>query len=335
MHGVKRYNHSRELLEQKRQQDKQRIVNYRALTAQTLDARDAQIYTAQSLELTTSLLSTNPEFNTVWNYRRDILEALHPGARPSSEAFPEDELEFTMAQLKRFPKVYWIWNHRVWVLMHFCRDNAAVWRRELAIVDKLLSMDARNYHGWHYRRQVVAQIERIEQRSLDRSELEYVTQVINRNISNYSAWHQRVQLVTRLFQFKELPAEEMHTLLRGEVDYITNALYTDADDQSVWFYIKWFITNDVVKTTLPSDEYAKMLRGLRDNVILINEDDVEFSGSDNNWCLKMLIVIEGALKDAGVESDAEYSKVAAEYLNKLITADPDRKNRYKHLLGSE
>mgnify|MGYP003365598050 FL=1 len=326
MHGVKRYNHSRELLEQKRQQDKQRISDYCTLTKQTLVARDNNVYSTETLELTQKLLSTNPEFNTVWNYRRDILASLHS---QGETAFTEDELAFTMTQLKRFPKVYWIWNHRVWVLTQFCHNDSSVWQRELAIVDKLLGMDARNYHGWHYRREVVGQIELIEKRSMDKTELEYVTQVINRDISNYSAWHQRVQLVTRL------SAQDLHSLLSTEIDYITNALYTDADDQSVWFYIKWFITNDAVRGALTQEEYTQMLRGLRENVLLINTDDREFSGSDNTWCLKMLIVIERALRDAGDESPQQCDDLAAQYLDKLISADPDRKNRYKHLLGRE
>jgi len=74
----------------------------------------------------------------------------------------------------------------------------------------------------------------------------------------------------------------------------------------------------------------KMLGEMKENIILINNDDLEFSGKENNWCLKMLIVIEGALKSTGHAVETDHTK---EYLNKLIDLDPQRKNRYLYLLS--
>lgn len=308
-------------------QDQLKIKTYNKLVDETLTIRDNKIFTSESLQLTSKVLELNPEFNTVWNYRRDIILQLQDTAPPE---FWENELQFTMEKLKRFPKVYWIWNHRIWVLNNYSQASTKIWIRELSIVDKLLSMDARNYHGWHYRRLIVKNLETLKNQLMDKEELGYVTTVINKNISNYSAWHQRVQLITNLFKEHELNKKEMKKMVLDEISYITNAIYTDADDQSVWFYTNWFIENDIVRLVLTNEEYMKMLGEMKENIILINNDDLEFSGKENNWCLKMLIVIEGALKSTGHAVETDHTK---EYLNKLIDLDPQRKNRYLYLLS--
>ncbi|EJT42697.1 BET4-like protein [Saccharomyces kudriavzevii IFO 1802] len=231
-----------------------------------------------------------------------------------------------MLQLKKYPKVYWIWNHRLWVLEHYPTDLPKIWQTELAVVNKLLEQDARNYHGWHYRRIVVGKIENITNKSLDKEEFEYTTNKINNNISNYSAWHQRVQIVSRMFQKGEIGNQRKY--IQTEISYIINAIFTDAEDQSVWFYIKWFIKNDTVFKTLGKREYVQMLRDLRENIVLINNDEIDFSGKQNIWCLKILLVLESILKEN--ESLTESNSEA--YLTQLIDTDPLRKKRYLHLL---
>ncbi|CAI4043758.1 Rab geranylgeranyltransferase BET4 SKDI_10G1830 [Saccharomyces kudriavzevii IFO 1802] len=323
MHGIKRKEWTKELLRQKRVQDERKIHEYRHLTEDVLNLRDEQIYSTGAFEKTSALLEKNPEFNAIWNYRRDITSNL------SSEleiSFWNKELAFVMLQLKKYPKVYWIWNHRLWVLEHYPTDLPKIWQTELAVVNKLLEQDARNYHGWHYRRIVVGKIENITNKSLDKEEFEYTTNKINNNISNYSAWHQRVQIVSRMFQKGEIGNQRKY--IQTEISYIINAIFTDAEDQSVWFYIKWFIKNDTVFKTLGKREYVQMLRDLRENIVLINNDEIDFSGKQNIWCLKILLVLESILKEN--ESLTESNSEA--YLTQLIDTDPLRKKRYLHLL---
>lgn len=293
------------------------------MTGDVLSLRDEYIYSTEALKKTSLLLEKNPEFNAIWNYRRDIITNL---ASELETSFWDKELIFVMVQLKSYPKVYWIWNHRLWVLEHYPGDSPKVWQTELAVVNKLLEQDARNYHGWHYRRIVVGNIERITNKSLDKQELEYTTTKINNNISNYSAWHQRVQIISRMFLKGEI--KEQKEYIQAEISYIINAIFTDAEDQSVWFYIKWFIKNDIVCKTLDKEEYLQMIENLRENVLLINNDEIEFSGKQNIWCLKILLVIEDILE----ENKALKEKNSKEYLHQLINADPLRKNRYLHLL---
>lgn len=278
--------------------------------------RDDNNYSIEAMELTTKVLDLNPEFNTAWNYRRDIITNID---RLTDEKFWQDELRFTMIQLKRFPKVYWIWNHRVWILKNIPMNQLKMWQGELVIVNALLEMDVRNFHGWHYRRIVVSNIEKLTKSSLNKSEFEYVTSKINKNISNYSAWHQRVQLITDMLSNDQIV--DKNEFMNKEIDYITNAIFTDAEDQSVWFYIMWMIKFPIVKELLGKDGYLKFLKELRENAEIINTDELEFSGKDNIWCLKTILEIDLIQNSFNNLIDKSACKKC---LEKLMKLDPLR-----------
>ena len=162
---------------------------------------------------------------------------------------------------------------------------------------------------------------------MDEEEFQYVTQKINEDISNYSAWHQRALLLMRLASREDIDTGAKTELIRNEVNYITNAMFTDADDQSVWFYIKWFLRNGDILEFFSRDDYVKMLDDLVENIRMINNDELEFSGKDNNWCLKALNIIEGIQLKLGLHIE-RHSK---EYLAKLEGEDPYRKEMYEYL----
>ena len=105
MHGIKRKQWTKELLRQKRVQDEKKIYDYRSLTENVLNMRDEKIYSIEALKKTSELLEKNPEFNAIWNYRRDIIASL---ASELEIPFWDKELVFVMMLLKDYPKVYWI-----------------------------------------------------------------------------------------------------------------------------------------------------------------------------------------------------------------------------------
>lgn len=324
-HGVKRKQWTKELLRQKRKEDKKKIETYRALVEQMFQLRDNSNYSLEAMQLTTKVLDINPEFNTVWNYRRDIITNM---GKLVDEKFWQDELKFTMIQLKKFPKVYWIWNHRVWILNNIPTNQLIMWQGELVAVNALLEMDARNFHGWHYRRIVTSNIERLTKNSLNKQEFEYVTAKINKNISNYSAWHQRVQLITSMLSNDQIINK--YDFINKEIEYITNAIFTDAEDQSVWFYTMWIIKFPVIKELLGQDGYLKFLKELRESAEIINMDELEFSGKDNIWCLKIILEIDVIQNSLGCVTD---KSVCKDNLEKLIKFDPFRQHRYRYLLS--
>lgn len=140
---MKRQHFTEEIKKQREARDVKRIKHYRALQDKVLNLKNEKTYTADSFKLTTELLQLNPEFYTVWNYRRDIISNHFTKELNAEELIKlfDQELGFIMLRLKDFPKVYWIWGHRVWTLENHPKVN---WEAELAIVSKLLTMDSRN-----------------------------------------------------------------------------------------------------------------------------------------------------------------------------------------------
>lgn len=167
------------------------------------------------------LLKWNPEYYTIWNHRRLILrdhfehastQGWDGGANHNHEAvinLISDELAFLMPLLRKYPKCYWIWNYRLWILEDSTRRLSVLearrfWQQELALAGKMLSIDSRNFHGWGYRRIVVSFLESIELQvegstsDMTETEFEYTTKMVNSNLSNFSAWHNRSKLIPRL-----------------------------------------------------------------------------------------------------------------------------------------
>lgn len=177
--------------------------------------------TPETLELTSKLLKWDPEYYTIWNHRRLILRhqfeqiksrSPDDASSPKSEALVNlisNDLAFLIPLLRKFPKCYWIWNYRLWLLQEStyllpATEARRFWQQELALAGKMLSLDSRNFHGWGYRRTVVSALESIALKSEGsttstiESEFEYTTKMINSNLSNFSAWHNRSKLIPRL-----------------------------------------------------------------------------------------------------------------------------------------
>ncbi len=125
-----------------------------------------------------------------------------------------DELSFLLPLMRKYPKCYWIWNYRLWLLEQstsYLPISARwqLWQQELALAGKMLSLDSRNFHGWGYRRTVVKALESPELQTdgsastLTEQEFDYTTKMINTNLSNFSAWHTRSKLIPKLLIEKQ------------------------------------------------------------------------------------------------------------------------------------
>ena len=175
-------------------------------------------FSPELLQETAELLSRNPEYYTIWNYRRRIYAAEFASLTrqvQTKELSKKErhgqvlqilqlDLQFLFPLLLKFPKCYWIWNHRLWLLEQaslLLPTSMArpIWEDELGLVGKMLGRDSRNFHGWRYRRIVVANLESstLDGSSMAKSELDYTTKMIRQNLSNFSAWHNRTKLIAR------------------------------------------------------------------------------------------------------------------------------------------
>uniref|UniRef100_I3J433 Geranylgeranyl transferase type-2 subunit alpha n=1 Tax=Oreochromis niloticus TaxID=8128 RepID=I3J433_ORENI len=214
--------------EEKRKEREKKLKIYVAARDACFSKRNEGIWDDEALQLTQQLLSSNPDFATLWNYRREILLHLE-----TVKLIYEAELSFTESCLKVNPKSYGSWHHRGWVSARLPRPD---WARELTLCDRCLSLDDRNFHCWDYRRMVV----KMSGVPVDQ-ELAFTDRLIGSNFSNYSSWHYRSTLLPLLHP--ESPDPPPHLLLKpipiGSL--VQNAFFTDPNDQSAWFYYRWLL----------------------------------------------------------------------------------------------
>nr|GAT59587.1 Rab geranylgeranyltransferase [Mycena chlorophos] len=324
MHGVKRVKHTPEQLAAKKVKEQAKIAEYVALSDEVLAKKAANDWSPEAFELTTRMLQINPEFYTVWNYRRNILlKGIFPVSSPAEiNDRLTDDLNMTTAALKIHPKVYWIWNHRRWCLENVpdgpSPDDVNGWRkknwdREMFVVDKMLDADSRNFHAWSYRRYVLAgmPVSRPET-----AELAYTKRKIEANFSNFSAWHQRTKLLASLWASGKLDYAKSK---EDEFELVRDAMYTDPNDQSVWIYHRWLMGE--------GDDARVLEREIGIVQELLDEQP------DSKWCMESLVYYKRMqLRKHAEAVDAErLTEECRHLLRELVLLDPARRARYEEI----
>lgn len=254
----------------------------------------------------------------------------------------------------------------MWCLQELATSNEANWAFELGIVSKLLELDARNYHGWQYRRFVVESMEDSKRQNASNEdeyatellditfkEYQYTTAKINNNISNFSAWHNRSKVIPKLYklwklhgqnsdQYRELVTtfQSPYAILIHELELIKTGMYMDADDTSIWLYLQWLLTDQLFVDDLSKredgDDGKKSFRSILEEELSIIEElnelekDDHPENKDHVWCLKSIIVIKKLITKELVDKEQQL-KVELEIkeaFEKLIELDLIRKGRY-------
>jgi geranylgeranyl transferase type-2 subunit alpha len=364
------------------------------------------------LQLTSKLLSQNPEHYTIWNVRRRLLvnglfsKASDPPSRlnlssgisltstsnsessnltnstlaqeqaadqkspnpPSSGKndstleLINNDLDFLVPLLRQYPKCYWIWNYRIWLLQQAnARLEVGVarrlWQEDLGLVTMMLVKDNRNFHGWNYRRIVVTQLESstLKGSSMVESEFSYTTNMICISLSNFSAWHNRSKLIPRLLSERMADDTTRRKFLDDgmaspcdtfiphinhciiEFEIMTNALWTDSKDQSLWFYYQFLMTAVINQTDdksivpgLSREERVDIIRRQLDELKEMLDD-----AEEPKWIYVALLQYSVALY--GMEErhpTINESRQLGEILVKLHAIDPMRSGRWTDLENS-
>ncbi|XP_042700873.2 geranylgeranyl transferase type-2 subunit alpha isoform X1 [Chrysemys picta bellii] len=234
MHGRLKVKTTEEQAEAKRLEREKKLRQYVAATTAIFEKRKTGQLDKEALELTNQILGVNPDFATLWNFRREILLRLEPEGSPEEmQLLCRGELSFLESCLRVNPKSYGTWHHRCWVMEHIPHPD---WARELELCAKFLEIDERNFHCWDYRRFVV---QRAQVSAAD--ELHFTDRLITRNFSNYSSWHYRSRLLPRLHPDPRQPGRPTEAVLLKELELVQNAFFTDPNDQSAWFYHRWLL----------------------------------------------------------------------------------------------
>lgn len=254
MHGRVKLKSTAQQEEEKRKEREKKLKIYVAARDAIFTKRMEGVLDDEALQLTQQLLSSNPDFATLWNYRREILLHLETVREEDDvQKTYEAELLFLESCLKVNPKSYGSWHHRGWVSARLPRPD---WARELGLCDRCLSLDDRNFHCWDYRRMVV----KMSGVPVDQ-ELQFTDRLIGSNFSNYSSWHYRSTLLPLLHPESPDPPSPCHQpshsspppspqthshrvceeQLLKEYELVQNAFFTDPNDQSAWFYYRWLL----------------------------------------------------------------------------------------------
>ncbi|XP_030660017.1 geranylgeranyl transferase type-2 subunit alpha isoform X2 [Nomascus leucogenys] len=280
MHGRLKVKTSEEQAEAKRLEREQKLKLYQSATQAVFQKRQAGELDESVLELTSQILGANPDFATLWNCRREVLQQLETQKSPEElAALVKAELGFLESCLRVNPKSYGTWHHRCWLLGRLPEPN---WTRELELCARFLEVDERNFHCWDYRRFVATQAA-----VPPAEELAFTDSLITRNFSNYSSWHYRSCLLPQLHPQPDsgpqgrLPED----VLLKELELVQNAFFTDPNDQSAWFYHRWLLgradPQDALRCLHVSRDEAcltvsfsrPLLVGSRTEILLLMVDD--------------------------------------------------------------
>ena len=252
MHGRKRIPKDVVPNEKEVKKKRAKMKAYTKLSTVLLAKRQKGDKSLKTLELTAKMVVVNPDFYTIWGYRREILAHHYNNFMVTSskngddssemgiKAVTEDSLknmyltELSLTEnalLKRNPKSYYAWHHRKWVLANGGLENL---EKELLLTEQFLEADERNFHCWNYRRCVLSQLEQMSDAEKRNKEVAFTTKLIQRNFSNYSAWHERSKML-----------ELSMTNIEKELKTVDTAIFTEPDDQTAWIYHRWLIAQAV------------------------------------------------------------------------------------------
>lgn len=349
-HNVARTNRVR--TEEQRLQEIEKINKYRGLEDQIRSQAASGSYNLELYNHTTKLLRLNPEYYTVWNIRRRCLLSCLLSTTGQSESDTQDltsdaknqqsdgdvlqsEIAYTMPLLMEFPKCYWIWNFRQWLLSQAILRlplpaARKIWETELGLVSKMLNKDQRNYHAWGYRRFVVAKLEssELDGKSMAEDEFAYTTAMIRQNLSNFSAWHNRSLLIPKVLEQRGSDDKARSTFLAQELDLVRDGLNVGPEDQSLWYYHQFLVSQIVgdgngqsIAPALTVDEKITYLKREIEEVTDLSEDY-----DDIKWIYEALLEYTLALNRLENSDGAGNLQT---WLTKLRTLDPMRMGRWK------
>lgn len=271
----------------------------------------------------------------------------YPSAASDAAAI-KSELAFTIPLLLEFPKCYWIWGYRSFLLSAASSLLPATqarnfWTAELALDSKMLSKDRRNFHAWSYRCVIVSALESaaLGGTSMTEQEFAYTTRMIHDDLSNFSAWHNRSKLARRLLDERDAGDAARRSFLEKELELAREGLNVGPEDQSLWYYHQ-FLMDQITESKPPSLCIAPNL-GTEERAALVRKELEEINElvedyADVKLVYEALLEYSLALKSlqsGGSQGDADgINDDLLGWLEKLRELDPMRRGRWDDIQKS-
>lgn len=105
---------------------------YNRLSAAVLEMRKVAVDRQSALDLTGKMIAMNPDFYSLWNFRREMLCPAVDLRLEVGEA--SRELTLSTEAIKKNPKSYCAWYHRLWIASKCSVD----FERELKLCEEFL-----------------------------------------------------------------------------------------------------------------------------------------------------------------------------------------------------
>jgi geranylgeranyl transferase type-2 subunit alpha len=202
----------------------------------------------------------------------------------------------------------------------------------------MLTRDERNFHGWGYRRHVVAQLEMLippGQLSLVEQEFAYTSKMIKAKLQNFSALHYRSKLIPRLLNERKASGEVRRALLESELDSMQEALI-DPFNQSAWFYHQYLMSTlapncpkeDAIVLDLTVSDRLHYYEQELERIVEITEDF-----DDCKWVYEALLQYSVDYSELKGSSHSNQDELRG-WLDILQRLDPMRTGRWRELRAS-
>jgi len=269
------------------------------------------------------MLKRQPDFHTIWNYRREILNTLLKDAnKEKRKAYLKDEFEIVSYGLRnKNPKSYSLWHHRRWIVSKYTSEESneghEILKQELKLCTTFLKHDERNFHCWNYRGFLVSSLG-----MSDEDNLKFTKEKVLENFSNYSALHRRMRLFSKRSEETKDDEEKLREFLSSEIEMIKHSIFTEPDDQSPWLYLRWMM--ELARKRLKPEAVDKEIRSIVECCRAICEEEK----TEMKWPLLTELHLRRMLSDI----DDDDSSRTREILKVLCEIDGDHRVYYEELI---
>ena len=231
-------------------------ARFRDTMAQLRAAQASGELSPRTLALTSEAIALNGAAYTVWQLRRQTLDAGLDAAPPWCEL--DEEQAWLEAQVASTPKNYQLWNHRRWLAGRLAAAAAAaagssdggcggaaaaggaMMAGELLFTAEVLrssTSDEKNYHAWAHRQWALGL-----NPALWPGELRFTTRMLASDVRNNSAWSHRAAALAAL---RALP-----DALPSELEFTLEALAAAPENEAPWTYLRHLLLHPACGASL-------------------------------------------------------------------------------------
>ena len=256
-HGVKKKD-MKKLTEQEMKKNEETLKKLKVIQTKILQIKAENKYSDKTMDFLIKAAKLMSDYPTIWSIRKKLMEQYITNNKiEDNHKFLKKDTQQIIPIMKENPKCYLLWYHRIWCLIKIMEIeikqnielNKCSLMEEIALCNKFLELDDRNFHVWNYRVNVLTLFHQFFSgqsfQKFIQNELDYTLTKIKKNFSNFSAWHYRAKLIPIYFSHSHILWNTQNALdfFNEDLELIKKAMYTDPKDQSPWNYHFWIVTN--------------------------------------------------------------------------------------------